>query len=83
MPLHREADTVKKTQRCKRMESQPPRGELDIAIGRLLREVREGLRHGFFDFAITCELVNGRKRRLTIKTGKSHQFIISEDDLTE
>ena len=48
----------------------------------LLREIAlDGLRHGFFDCLITCEIVNGRKRRLVIRAGKSHQFTIAEDEL--
>ena len=48
---------------------------------RLTREVQDGLRHGFFDLTVVCEMVNGRKRRLTIKAGKNHRFTIPEEDL--
>ena len=34
-----------------------------------------------FELTLTCELTKGRKRRLTIKAGRSHQFVIPEDDL--
>jgi len=57
------------------------RSELDEAIEKLVREVKEGLKHGFFDFAVSCESVKGGKRRLTIKAGKSHQFMIRPEDL--
>jgi hypothetical protein len=50
--------------------------ELEQALRRLETEVREGLQHGFFDFSITCEVIKGGKRRLTIKAGKSYQFVI-------
>lgn len=43
--------------------------------------VRDGLRHGFFECAIVCEIVNGKKRRLVIKAGLTHQFIISLEQL--
>jgi hypothetical protein len=43
--------------------------------------ILDGLRHGFFDCVVTCEMVNGRKRRVLIKAGKSHQFTIREEDL--
>ncbi len=41
----------------------------------------EGLRHGFFDYSITCELGSGRKRHLVIRAGKAHKFTIPEEDL--
>lgn len=59
------------------------RGALAMALSKLSEEIRDGLRHGFFQLEVTCELMNGRKRRLTIKTGKSHQFIIGEKELSD
>lgn len=47
----------------------------------LRKLILDGLEHGFFDCSIACELVNGRKRRVTIKAGKSHRFTIREEDL--
>ena len=54
---------------------------LEQAIDRLNREVRDGLRHGFFELTLACEIVKGGKRCLTLKAGKSHRFTIPEDDL--
>ena len=53
------------------------------ALRRLEAEVLEGLKHGFFDFSISCEVVKEGKRRLTIKAGKSYQFVIPEQELQE
>ena len=47
----------------------------------LHRELRGGLEHGFFDLVISCELTKGRKRQLTLSAGKSHLFVIPEEDL--
>lgn len=55
--------------------------EMERALRRLESEVREGLVHGFFDFSITCEVIKDGKRRLTIKAGKSYQFVIPEQEL--
>lgn len=43
--------------------------------------VMDGLKHGFFEYSLTCELINDRKRRFVIKAGKSYQFTIPEEDL--
>ncbi len=57
--------------------------------GRQVREVLEhlrglvvdGLKHGFFDYTISCEIGKGSKRQLVIRAGKSHKFTIPEDEL--
>jgi hypothetical protein len=59
----------------------PHEKAVDCAIDQLLREVYEGLRHGYFDLTVTCEMVNGKKRRLTIKAGKNHRFMIPEEEI--
>jgi len=53
---------------------------LTRAHRRILAEIADGLRHGHFAFALTCEVIHGRKRRLTLQAGKSYQFVIPEDD---
>lgn len=54
---------------------------LGQAIDRLLLEVRDGLRHGFFEMTVACEVVKGGKRGLTIKSGKNHRFTIPEEEI--
>ena len=54
--------------------------QFDEARARLEKVVAEGLRHGFFDCSITCEIGNGGKRQLVIHAGKSHKFTIPEDE---
>jgi hypothetical protein len=51
------------------------------AMDRLRREIQDGLRHGFFELTVTCELVKGKKRGLTIKAGKNHRFTIPEEEI--
>ena len=67
------------------MQTQAPRsddaGPLQAALAQLQEIVLDGLSHGFFDYRVTCEVVNGKKRRLVIWAGKSHQFTIPEEDL--
>ena len=50
-------------------------------MDRLSREVRDGLRHGFFELTVACEIVKGGKRGLTIKAGKKHRFTIPEEEI--
>ncbi len=43
--------------------------------------VVDGLKHGFFDISISCEVGNKGRRQLVIRAGKSHKFTIPEDEL--
>ena len=61
--------------------SRSHRGQIAHALDHIERIVADGLRHGFFDCSINCEIVNGGKRRLLIRSGRSHKFIIPEEDL--
>ena len=51
------------------------------AIDLLERLVVDGLKHGFFDYSIACEVANGGKRQLVIRAGKSHKFTIPEHEV--
>ena len=50
-------------------------------LDRLEGLVVEGLKHGFFDYSIACEIAPGGKRTVVIRAGKSHKFTIPEDDV--
>ena len=56
-------------------------GQLREALDHLRSLVVDGLKHGFFDYSISCQIVKGGKRQLVIRAGKSHKFTIPEDDL--
>ena len=56
-------------------------GQLAEALVHLETVVVEGLRHGYFEYTITCEIGNGRKRHLVVRAGKSHKFTILEENL--
>jgi hypothetical protein len=51
------------------------------AFALLEKIVVDGLRHGFFGCCIECEIVDGRRRILVIRAGKSHKFYIPQDKL--
>ena len=42
--------------------------------------IHAGLRHGFFEYAVRCEIVHHERRRLTIQVGKTYQFTIPKRD---
>lgn len=63
------------------MNAPPNISALSRALDHVREQLVDGLRHGFFEFTITCELVKDRKRRLVVKTGKSEQFTIPADEL--
>ena len=54
-------------------------GQVREAIDRLAELVVDGLKHGFFDYSIACEVGSGGKRQLVIRAGKSHKFTIPEN----
>ncbi|MBL8666330.1 MAG: hypothetical protein JNM48_02575 [Rhodospirillales bacterium] len=62
--------------------SRPHRGQIAEALAHLERIVVEGLKHGFFDYSIACEIGNGGKRHLVIRAGKFHKFTIPENELS-
>jgi hypothetical protein len=51
------------------------------AMDLLERLVVDGLKHGFFDYSIACEVAPGGKRQLVIRAGKSHKFTIPEHEV--
>ena len=61
--------------------SAPKSGQVREALDRLEGLVVDGLKHGFFDYSIACEIGNGGKRQLVIRAGKSHKFTIPEDEV--
>ncbi len=69
------------------MQTHVPRADnvstLEIALAQLRRIIEDGVDHGFFECSVSCEVINGKKRRLVIKAGKSHQFTIAEDEILQ
>jgi hypothetical protein len=53
------------------------RGRVREALDRLEGLVVDGLKHGFFEYSITCEVGN----HLVIRAGKSHKFIIPAEEV--
>jgi len=54
---------------------------LSEALDYVRDQLIDGLRHGFFELTISCEMVKDRKRRLVIKAGRSEQFTIPADEV--
>ena len=59
------------------------RGQVREALDCLEGLVLDGLKHGFFDYSITCEIGKGGKRCLVIRAGKSHKFTIPADEVPQ
>jgi hypothetical protein len=57
--------------------------QLRQALDRIEGLVVDGLRHGFFDYSIACEMGKDGRRQLMIRAGKSHKFTIPEDELPQ
>ena len=58
-----------------------PGGQVREALDRMEGLIIDGLKHGFFDYSIACEVGNGGKRQLVIRAGKSHKFTIPENEV--
>jgi len=56
-------------------------GSIHSALELIENLIVEGLKHGHFDYSITCETGSGGRRLLVIKAGKSHKFSIMELDI--
>jgi hypothetical protein len=52
---------------------------LDVAIQRVLAEIYAGLRHGYFEYTLVCEVIGRGQRRLLLRAGKHYQFVIPAD----
>ena len=55
--------------------------EWDKFMGALKREVVAGLKHGFFEYSVSSEIIKGKKRRVIFKAGKTHSFVIEPEHL--
>ena len=51
-------------------------------LARLLAEVHDGLRHGYFEFRVTCEVIGGGRRRVVLHAGKTYQFVLPAESCT-
>ena len=56
-------------------------GRVREALDQLEGLVVDGLKHGFFDYSVACQIANGGKRELVIRAGKSHKFTIPENEV--
>ena len=54
--------------------------QVDRALDKLQEIVWRGLEHGYFECTVSGEIIQGQKRRLLIKAGKSFQFVIVADE---
>jgi hypothetical protein len=55
-------------------------GDVDRALRRVLAEIREGLRHGHFEYVLTCDVIGHGRRRLVLRAGKSYQFVLPVEE---
>ena len=58
----------------------PSTRPIQKALKRILAEIEAGLRHGYFDYRLVCELSGNGQRRLTLRAGKNYQFLVPADD---
>jgi hypothetical protein len=60
----------------------PIRGpQLSEALVSIEGLILDGLRHGFFDYSIACEIGKDGRRQLVVRGGTSQKFTIPEVEL--
>ena len=57
--------------------SDPVRSALNLIESLLV----EGIKHGHFDYSLTCQTGTNGRRLLIVKAGKSHKFTIEGIDV--
>jgi hypothetical protein len=50
---------------------------IDAASEHILRELKDGVQHGFFRMEVTVEVIPAKKKCITVRSGKSYRFVIS------
>ena len=50
------------------------------ALRRVLAEIHDGLRHGHFEYVLTCDVIGQGRRRLVLRAGKSFQFVLPAEE---
>jgi hypothetical protein len=51
-------------------------GELKQACEHIVRELMDGVRHGFSEMTVKVETMQSKKKSVTIVAGKSYRFIV-------
>lgn len=62
------------------MQSESPLNMMTYTLNKI---ISEGLRHGFFDLSVECQIRKEKKREVTIKAGKNYRFVIPESELNK
>ncbi len=75
-----EPDSGSETERAVPRDRVVGRPRHTPAIQRVVAEIEAGLRHGYFDYSVTCEVVGHGRRRLVLRAGKSYQFVIPAEE---
>jgi hypothetical protein len=56
---------------------------LDKFMATLKQELLAGIRHGFFECSINSEIIKCSKRRVILKAGKMHLFVIEQKEIDD
>jgi hypothetical protein len=59
--------------------TRPTENPLQDACEQMTRLLTDGVKHGFFAMTVEAETVQSKRRRITIRAGKSYQFVVSEE----
>src|SRR5690242_6072198 len=57
------------------------KGDLRGMMDCLERLMMEGIKHGFFEYSIRCEVISGGKRQVVVGAGKIYKFTVQEHEV--
>ncbi len=53
---------------------------LNRLMRRVIAEIDDGVRHGHFEYTLSCEVIGQGRRRVVLRAGKHYQFVLPLDE---
>ena len=57
--------------------------EVDVVLSFVKGKIVDGLKHGYFDYSVSCGTGNRKQREVVVNAGEKHKFTIAFDKLPD